>query len=88
MESIIGILADTNESLHKRIRALFSLKPLGEQAIPHLIKVLVTETNILLSHEIAYVLGQMNSKLSLPTLTVLLENVCEINHYNNIHNNC
>jgi deoxyhypusine monooxygenase len=73
--ALANLLQNKKASLHERTRALFSLKPLGSRIIQHLITSLLTDTNVLLSHEIAYVLGQIGDTAAIPTLTRLLSDV-------------
>ena len=70
--------------LDAQFRALFTIKSLASsqpeslsQGIDIIGKALSTSESALLKHELAYVLGQMQSSLALPTLTRVLEDVKE-----------
>lgn len=70
--------------LDAQFRALFTIKSLASsqpsslaQGIDIIGKALSTSDSALLKHELAYVLGQMQSSLALPTLTRVLEDVKE-----------
>eukprot|EP01104_Vermistella_antarctica_P020958 TRINITY_DN9210_c0_g1_i1.p1 TRINITY_DN9210_c0_g1~~TRINITY_DN9210_c0_g1_i1.p1 ORF type:complete len:317 (+),score=67.60 TRINITY_DN9210_c0_g1_i1:319-1269(+) len=67
-------LLDTSKPLFKRYRALFSLRNAGgEEAVQALVDGF-EESSSLFRHEIAYVLGQMQSEHSLAGLTKVLRN--------------
>lgn len=77
-EQIISQLLDRTSPVAVRMRSIFSLKALATaQAVQALEKSLVTDPSALMRHEVAYVLGQMRSTQSLPTLTKVLQNAAE-----------
>lgn len=63
------ILADNNESLAKRFRALFTLRNIVcNKSIDAIGKVLLEDESALLKHECAYCMGQMKDNYSIPYL--------------------
>lgn len=73
------ILADQNESLAKRFRALFTLRnTICQESIDAIGKVLLEDDSDLLKHECAYCMGQMKDQRSIPYLIKAIEN--EIEH--------
>ncbi|KAI5181568.1 deoxyhypusine monooxygenase [Nematocida sp. AWRm80] len=68
------VLKDEEEPLRKRFRALFALRNIcTDKAVLEISKAFTT-SSILLKHELAYVLGQMQNKKALPILQEILEN--------------
>lgn len=64
-----GILADENESLAMRFRALFTLRNIiCKESIDAIGKTLLEDDSALLKHECAYCMGQMKDPQSLPYL--------------------
>uniref|UniRef100_A0A0N5A1F3 Deoxyhypusine hydroxylase n=1 Tax=Parastrongyloides trichosuri TaxID=131310 RepID=A0A0N5A1F3_PARTI len=77
VDKLEKILTDPNEKLFKRYRALFSLRNLStEESIKAIARALNCE-GALLKHEIAYVLGQIQSPLAVEELTCKLKNIEE-----------
>ncbi|KAF6211898.1 hypothetical protein GE061_012415 [Apolygus lucorum] len=67
------ILNDPNVPLHQRFRALFTLRNIGgEDAINEIAKGF-SDPSVLLTHELAYCLGQMQDKNAIPFLIKVLE---------------
>lgn len=63
------ILANKEENLAKRFRALFTLRNIiCQESIDEIGKVLLKDESALLKHECAYCMGQMKDKRSLPYL--------------------
>jgi len=74
-----GIMLDSGESLFRRYRALFSLRNLGtEESVLAVAEGLSCEDNALFRHEVAYVLGQIQSRLSAEALTGRLRDPFEL----------
>ncbi|KAL4260706.1 Deoxyhypusine hydroxylase [Pleurotus pulmonarius] len=63
--------------LHKRFRALFTLKSLKTDEAIQIISKGFEDPSALLKHELAYCLGQIKSTKALPTLQEVLENTSE-----------
>ncbi|KAM6494243.1 Armadillo-type fold [Amanita muscaria] len=66
-----------NVSLHKRFRALFTLKALKNDDAIRIISKGFTDSSVLLKHELAYCLGQMKQRAALPVLESVLRNTSE-----------
>lgn len=64
-----GMLTDQSLPLFQRYRALFSLRNHGGEEAVAAISSALTDNNALFKHELAYVLGQMQSPLAIPSLT-------------------
>lgn len=70
MKELTAILVDKSKPLWERYRAMFTLRNLSsDEAIRGLGKGLYCEESALFRHEIAYVLGQIQSPLSVPELS-------------------
>ncbi|KAF9499033.1 ARM repeat-containing protein [Pleurotus eryngii] len=63
--------------LHKRFRALFTLKSLKTDEAIQIISRGFEDPSALLKHELAYCLGQIKSPKALPTLQAVLEDTSE-----------
>lgn len=75
LEESSKILADSQESLSKRFRALFTLRNyICKDSVESIGKVLVEDESDLLKHECAYCLGQMKDQRSIPYLLKALKN--------------
>ncbi|KAI8826869.1 armadillo-type protein [Fimicolochytrium jonesii] len=59
-------------NLHKRFRALFTLKNLNTPESVHIISKAFSDPSALLKHEVAYVLGQMRNTAAIPKLSEVL----------------
>ncbi|KAI5186496.1 deoxyhypusine monooxygenase [Nematocida homosporus] len=69
-----NVLQNEQESLKLRFRALFALRNIGcDLSVTEIAKAFTT-TSILLKHELAYVLGQMQNPTALPILADVLKN--------------
>ncbi|KIM89134.1 hypothetical protein PILCRDRAFT_813042 [Piloderma croceum F 1598] len=66
-----------NVPLHKRFRALFTLKALKSADAIRIISAGFQDESALLKHELAYCLGQMKDTSALPILGTVLENKSE-----------
>lgn len=64
-------------SLASRFRALFELRSLDDSSIVDVISQCFSDPSVLLKHELAYVLGQIQNPDALKTLTDILKNVDE-----------
>ena len=72
IKAVGDVLNDVNAPLHKRFRALFMLRNVGDdEAVKEITRCFVDESD-LLNHELAYCLGQMGNKTALPKLTEIL----------------
>ncbi|KAI1720073.1 HEAT repeats domain-containing protein [Ditylenchus destructor] len=70
VKELTAILVDKSKPLWERYRAMFTLRNLSsDEAICGLGKGLYCEESALFRHEIAYVLGQIQSPLSVPELS-------------------
>lgn len=73
LESQAKLLVNTKAAIAKRMRCIFMIKHIGgDEAVKVLASALKSES-VLLSHEIAYVLGQMQRESALPFLIDCLE---------------
>ncbi len=78
VSALKAILMDPKESLFRRYRALFSLRNIGsDESVLAAAEGLKCTDNALLRHEVAYVLGQIQSRLSSPALTETLRDEAE-----------
>jgi len=68
------ILANNEENLARRFRALFTLRnTITPESIHAIGKVLLEDDSALLKHECAYCMGQMKDALSIPYLTKVIQ---------------
>ncbi|KAI9017759.1 ARM repeat-containing protein [Gaertneriomyces semiglobifer] len=76
---LAAILHNTagNVPLHKRFRALFTLKSLNTSAAVDVIALTFPDPSALLKHELAYVLGQMRNPHAISHLERILEDQSE-----------
>lgn len=72
-----GVLHDVDERLSKRMRAVFSLRNIGGAEAIQALCTAFFDDSALLRHELAYVLGQMQDDLALPTLEERLSDPSE-----------
>lgn len=72
VEAIGGVLGDPNRPLKERFRALFTLKGLGGEAAIAAISQCFGDPSVLLKHELAYCLGQMQDVRAIPKLIEVL----------------
>lgn len=75
IEAIGSILCDDKKPLKQRFRALFTLKNLGGPAAIDCIASAFSDSSVLLKHELAYCLGQMQDPYAIPVLCRVLEDV-------------
>lgn len=72
------VLNDSNRSLAERFRALFTLRSQGgKEAIDNISQCLLEDSSVLLKHECAYCLGQMQDTRALPVLQKVLADTTE-----------
>ncbi|KAG8186178.1 hypothetical protein JTE90_012002 [Oedothorax gibbosus] len=77
IKNIGNILNDSSRPLKERFRALFTLRNIGGEESVRCIEDCFTDTSVLLKHECAYCLGQMQDPLAVPKLESILANVKE-----------
>ncbi|XP_034830630.1 deoxyhypusine hydroxylase [Maniola hyperantus] len=73
VEGIGKVLNDPNRPMKERFRALFTLRNLGGQTAIKCISECFKDESVLLKHELAYCLGQMQDKNAVPVLISVLE---------------
>ncbi|KAG6450367.1 deoxyhypusine hydroxylase [Manduca sexta] len=74
IQNIGKVLNDPARPLKERFRALFTLRNLGGEAAIQCISECFNDESVLLKHELAYCLGQMQDKRAIPILRNVLEN--------------
>ncbi|XP_063222083.1 deoxyhypusine hydroxylase [Bacillus rossius redtenbacheri] len=74
IKAIGKVLNNPNRPLKERFRALFTLKNIGGDASIECIRQCFNDSSVLLKHELAYCLGQMQDKSAVPILKSVLEN--------------
>ena len=77
IEEWTAVLCNEAEPMFQRMRAVFSLRNQRTDAACLALCEGFSSNSALLRHEIAYVLGQMQNPVALPTLTERLEDVSE-----------
>ncbi|CAO3647344.1 unnamed protein product [Mucor hiemalis] len=79
IEVLAAKLINPELALFKRYRAMFTLREIGtDEAVLALCEGLKDTTSALFRHEVAYVLGQIQSPLSVPALAESLRNKNEV----------
>ncbi|CAH2106587.1 unnamed protein product [Euphydryas editha] len=73
IENIGKVLNDPKRPMKERFRALFSLRNLGGETAIKCISECFTDDSVLLKHELAYCLGQMQDVRAVPVLKSVLE---------------
>lgn len=73
VKSIGKVLNDPSRPMKERFRALFTLRNLGGEAAIECISECFIDESVLLKHELAYCLGQMQDKRAIPVLRSVLE---------------
>ncbi|XP_049869190.1 deoxyhypusine hydroxylase [Pectinophora gossypiella] len=73
IKNIGKVLNDPSRPMKERFRALFTLRNLGGEAAIQCISECFTDESVLLKHELAYCLGQMQDKRAIPILRSVLE---------------
>ncbi|XP_041978433.1 deoxyhypusine hydroxylase [Aricia agestis] len=74
LEGIGKVLNDPQRPMKERFRALFTLRNLGGETAIKCISECFKDESVLLKHELAYCLGQMQDKRAIPILRSILEN--------------
>ena len=73
VEAVGAVLRDSEESLAKRFRALFTLRNIATAEAQDQISRCFSEPSALLRHECAYCLGQVGDNHSVPALIAVLQ---------------
>lgn len=73
IKNIGKVLNDPSRPMKERFRALFSLRNLGGETSIECISDCFKDESVLLKHELAYCLGQMQDKRAIPVLRKVLE---------------
>lgn len=73
IKNIGKVLNDSSRPMKERFRALFTLRNLGGQTSIECISQCFSDESVLLKHELAYCLGQMQDERAIPVLRSLLE---------------
>lgn len=73
VKNIGKVLNDPTRPLKERFRALFSLRNIGGEIAINCIGECFKDESVLLKHELAYCLGQMQDKRAIPLLRSVLE---------------
>lgn len=73
IKAIGEILNNEDRPLKERFRALFTLKNIGGPTALACINQCFDSSSVLLKHELAYCLGQMQDEHAIPYLTSVLE---------------
>ena len=77
VESVGGILNDSNKSLSERFRALFTLRGIASHEAIGEIGRCFNDPSALLKHECAYCLGQIQDPYAIPLLKGVLEDTAQ-----------
>lgn len=72
MAAVGRILVDSQQELAARFRALFTLRNLGGAEAVRWISEAFSDESVLLKHELAYCLGQMQDERAIPVLETVL----------------
>lgn len=73
VKNIGKVLNDPARPMKERFRALFTLRNVGGEAAIQCISKCFVDESVLLKHELAYCLGQMQDKRAIPILRNVLE---------------
>lgn len=73
IKSIGKVLNDSSRPMKERFRALFTLRNLGGETAIECISQCFVDESVLLKHELAYCLGQMQDQRAIPVLRSVLE---------------
>lgn len=73
IRNIGTVLNDPSRPMKERFRALFTLRNLGGETAIRCISECFKDESVLLKHELAYCLGQMQDKRAIPILRSVLE---------------
>ncbi|CAK1547060.1 unnamed protein product [Leptosia nina] len=74
VKNIGNVLNDPSRPMKERFRALFTLRNIGGETAINCISKCFNDDSVLLKHELAYCLGQMQDKIAIPILRNVLEN--------------
>lgn len=77
IKALGDLLIDRQQPLHERFRALFTLRNLPCPESVDAIAACFDDDSVLLKHELAYCLGQMNLPYAVPVLKKILSDVSE-----------
>ncbi|GBP38382.1 Deoxyhypusine hydroxylase [Eumeta japonica] len=77
VKNIGRVLNDPTRPMKQRFRALFTLRNLGGETAIKCISKCFKDESVLLKHELAYCLGQMQDKTAIPILTKVLEDISQ-----------
>ncbi|XP_052759435.1 deoxyhypusine hydroxylase [Galleria mellonella] len=75
IKNIGKVLNDPSRPMKERFRALFTLRNLGGEIAIQCISQCFADKSVLLKHELAYCLGQMQDKKAIPVLREVLEDI-------------
>jgi deoxyhypusine monooxygenase len=75
LQSVGQLLNNVDRPLKERFRALFTLKNIGGALAIDWISKAFSDESVLLKHEVAYCLGQLQDPLAIPTLVSVLSDV-------------
>ncbi|CAH2233025.1 deoxyhypusine hydroxylase [Pararge aegeria] len=73
IKSVGNVLNDPNRPMKERFRALFALRNIGGETAIKCISECFRDESVLLKHELAYCLGQMQDTNAIPVLIRMLE---------------
>lgn len=73
VKNIGKVLNDPSRPMKERFRALFTLRNLGGETAINCISECFNDDSVLLKHELAYCLGQMQDKIAISILRNVLE---------------
>ncbi|NP_001128388.1 deoxyhypusine hydroxylase/monooxygenase [Bombyx mori] len=73
VKSIGNVLNDPSRPMKERFRALFTLRNIGGETAIQCISECFKDESVLLKHELAYCLGQMQDRRAIPILRSVLE---------------
>lgn len=73
VKNIGKVLNDPSRPMKERFRALFTLRNLGGETAIECISQCFVDESVLLKHELAYCLGQMQDTRAIPVLRSVLE---------------
>lgn len=73
IQNIGKVLNDPKRPMKERFRALFTLRNIGGETSINCISTCFKDDSVLLKHELAYCLGQMQDKRAIPILREVLE---------------
>lgn len=73
VKNIGKVLNDPARPMKERFRALFTLRNIGGETAIQCISECFVDESVLLKHELAYCLGQMQDRRAIPILRIVLE---------------